>query len=199
MFVEPRLIENLAMFVPIVHDIPQVAEFSQHDSIGFARFDGSYFYINKDSECPDCGDYIIFDLSQGIARVDSYRLSNNSTWETLPEIAQAHPIVEKNPLKSEFSTCAIGRGDMHAYTAGDYRGVKPPNRRITVALACDDGSHWIDVGFILHPDGTYDRLRVEYDNRATPAPAPGSNAPCTLVPFGVAAASAYVWRKRKSA
>jgi hypothetical protein len=120
-------------------------------------------------------------------------------WETLPEIAQAHRIVEKNLPQGELSNCVIGRGDMHAYTVGDYRGVKLPDRRITVALRCDTGSHWKDVALILHPDGTYDHLRVEFDNQATPAPAPGSNAGCTLIPFGLAAASVYVWLKRKSA
>ena len=201
MFVDPHLIENLAVFIPSVYNLPQVTEFSQHDSIGYAARDSTYFSIYKDSECPDCGDFIIFDLSQGIARVDSYRLSNNSAWETLPEIAQAHRIVEKNLLTGELSNCKIGQGDMHAYTAGNYHGVNPPDHRMTVALTCDDGSHWIDVGFILHSGGAYDHQRVEYDNHAPSAPGPtdSSNALCTLIPFGVAAAAAYIWLKRKSA
>jgi len=199
-FVDPRLIKNLAAFVPIVQRIPQVAEFDQHYPIGYARFDGTRFYLYKESECPDCGDYIIFDLSQATPRVGSYRLSNKYGWETLPEIAQAHRIAEKNLLQGELSNCVIGRGDMHAYTAvNDYRGINPPDRQITVALNCDDGSHWKDVALVLHPDGTYDHLRVEFDNQAAPAPSPGSNARCTLIPFGLVAASVYVWRKRKSA
>lgn len=196
-FVNPHLIEDMAFFVPVVPGIPQIAEFRRHYSIGYTRFDDDHLYIAKDAECPDCNDRIVFDLDPLQVRVHSYSLSNNFTWETLPEIAQAHRFVEEHLLKEELPNCEIGHGDLHTYTMASYR-YGSTDRSVTVALKCDGGIHWKDAGLILHPDGTYERLRVEFDYHATPTPrSPGSNLGCFLAPIALVAVSTCVWPARR--
>jgi hypothetical protein len=196
-FTNPRLIEDLALYVPVASDLPSIAEFHRHHPIGYARFDTNWLYAARDSECPDCGERIAFALDQLPVRVDSYRLSNNFTWETRPEIAQAQRLVEEQLLKEELPNCVIGRGDMHADTTMSYR-YGSTDRILTVALKCDDGIHWKDAELILHADGTYEGLRISYDSNTKPTQSvPGANLGCSLLPLAVAAVSTVVWRTQQ--
>lgn len=160
-FVNLQLIDNLALFMPSVNNIPQFEEFKRYKRIKLCGFNSgpNNIMISENSRCPTCGSYFYFDFNRRI--ITSFFLDNNYEWKTFPEVSKVHNIIKEKLLVGELSDCTIADGNMHNYTILHNRVLLEERCFLTVAIKCNNGKEWKDLEVTLNPDGTYGGHRIK--------------------------------------